>query len=137
MFRAVLAMCLITTTLLGPVMCCCAATPIHFQESSTTLSAPAKRSCCAKSEQTPPSEHQKTPKHDECPCNKNKPTQAVRVDSVSTLTLDQLLTTFSEAIAVDHSLTPLVLVTATPRAVHPCGLLMSEQILDAHHRLRC
>jgi hypothetical protein len=144
MFRLVLIHQLVLGLLVGPMLCCCTAARLGHESSRT--SQPGDKSkpkhCCGESQSNDSGRSApdgKPTEPEKCPC-KNAPQTVVAVPEQAVSAAD-VLTQLSAGLAtLDHPVTlhvPALTGRQTTSFDARSSTLSTDDILYAHHKLRC
>ncbi len=146
MFRLVVIYQLVLSLLVGPMLCCCTAAQLGHDAERLSKAAgePVRKHCCGQG-QNPASggndapSDQKPGDPTKCPC-KDGTAQVVAVPEGKAWSADplSLLTLVSTSFDLPSAFDALSRAARpAPRFDHCASCLSTEQLLFAHHNLRC
>lgn len=144
MFRVVLIHQLVLSLLVGPMLCCCTAARLGHEPARTSQSdgKPDRKHCCGEPRPTDDG-HQapggKPGGPEKCPC-KDSPRTEVVTPETPAAAADVLTLLTSGFATLDHPLglhAPVAMGRSTAFLDARSSTLSADDILYAHHKLRC
>lgn len=141
MFRLVLTHLLVLSLVVGPMLCCCAAARLGHEPTAAAESGGKRKHCCgepASKDSERPAPGGKPAGPEKCPCKDSPRVDAAPETPVATADALVLVANGLPALDVPH--TPGgAFATGRPAASfdHRSSALSADDILYAHHNLRC